>query len=169
MEHIPMDQASRPILRTAPSLRLLVFAAALAATALPSRAEGLPDGPGKNLVEAICSECHTTERIATQQLTKPQWADKVLEMLQEAPDVKQSERDKIVEYLAKYFPARANVNKANAKELQATLELSPESALAIVSYRQANGSFKRLDDLKKVPGIDTAKLDAKREIIDFKE
>jgi competence protein ComEA len=141
----------------------------LAATALPSNAEGLPDGPGKDLVEAICSECHTTERIAVQQLTKPQWADKVLEMLQEAPDVKQSERDTIVEYLAKNFPARANVNKAEAKELQAALEISPESATAIVAYRKKNGSFKTLDDLKKVPGVDAAQLDAKRDAIDFKE
>jgi len=121
------------------------------------------------LVEAICSECHTTERIASQQLTKPQWADKVLEMLQEAPDVKQSERDTIVEYLAKNFPAHANVNKADAKELQATLEISAESASGIVNYRRQNGSFKTLDDLKKVPGVDAAKLDAKRDIIDFKE
>jgi competence protein ComEA len=150
-------------------LRLLVLATALTAAALPSNAQGLPDGPGKDLVDAICSECHTTERIAAQQLTKPQWADKVLEMLQEAPDVKQSERDKIVEYLAKNFPAHANVNKDLAKELQAALEISPESAAAIVRYRQQNGSFKTLDDLKKVPGVDTAKLDAKREMIDFKE
>jgi competence protein ComEA len=150
-------------------LRFLVIATVLAATALPSNAEGLPEGPGKDLVDAICSECHTTERIAAQQLTKSQWADKVLEMLQEAPDVKQSERDAIVEYLAKNFPARANVNKAEAKELQAALEISPESATAIVAYRQKNGSFKTLDDLKKVPGVDAAQLDAKRDVIDFKE
>jgi competence protein ComEA len=150
-------------------LRLLVLATALISAALPSNAEGLPDGPGKDLVEAICSECHTTERIAAQQLTKPQWEAKVLEMLQEAPDVKQSERDTIVEYLAKNFPARANVNKADAEELQAALEISPESAAAIVQYRKQNGSFKTLDDLKKVPGVDAAKLDAKREIIDFKD
>jgi len=90
-------------------------------------------------------------------------------MLQEAPDVKQSERDQIVEYLAKNFPAHANVNKATAKELQAVLEISTESAAAIVNYRQQTGSFKALDDLKKVPGVDAAKLEAKREIIDFKE
>jgi competence protein ComEA len=150
-------------------LRLLVVATALTAASLPSSAEGLPDGPDKALVEAVCSECHTTERIAAQQFTKAQWADKVLEMLQEAPDVKQSERDKIVEYLAKNFPAHANVNKATAKELQAVLEISPESAGAIVNYRQQNGSFKTFEELKKVPGLDPAKLDAKREIIDFKE
>jgi competence protein ComEA len=154
---------------SAVSLRTLVLVATLTAAALPLSAEGLPDGPGKDLVEAICSECHTTERIAVQQLTKPQWEAKVLEMLQEAPDVKQSERDKIVEYLAKNFPVHANVNKANAKELQATLDISLESATAIVGYRQQNGTFKTLDDLKKVPGVDASKLDAKRDIIDFKE
>jgi competence protein ComEA len=154
---------------TPASAKLLALAAVLSAAALPSNAEGLPDGPDKNLVEAICSECHTTERIAAQRLTRPQWADKVLEMLQEAPDVKQSERDRIVEYLAKNFPARAAVNKADAKELQVILEISPESAIAIVSYRQKNGSFKTLDDLNKVPGVDAARLDAKRDIIDFKE
>jgi len=154
---------------TPPLMKLLVITAAVTAAVVPSSAEGLPDGPGKNLVEAICSDCHTTERIAAQQLTKPQWADKVLEMLQEAPDVKQSERDKIVEYLARNFPAHANVNKAGTKELQAVLEISPDSATAIVGYRQQNGSFKTLDDLKKVPGLDAAKLDAKRGVIDFKE
>jgi competence protein ComEA len=151
------------------ALRLLLAAIAVTAAAPLARAEGLPDGPGKDLVEAVCSECHTTERIAAQQLTKPQWADKVLEMLQEAPDVKQSERDTIVEYLAKSFPARANVNKADAKTLQVILDISSKSAIAIVSYRQNHGSYKTLDDIKKVPGVDAAKLDAKRDIIDFNE
>lgn len=150
-------------------LRFFALATALTAAALPSNAEGLPDGPDKDLVEAICSTCHTTGRIAAQRLTKPQWESKVLEMLQEEPDVKQSERDRIVEYLVKNFPARAIVNKADAKELQAILEISPESAAAIVGYRQKNGSFRTLDDLKKVPGVDAIKLDAKRDIIDFKE
>ena len=150
-------------------LRLLVVATVLTAVTLPLSAEGLPDGPDKDLVEVICSECHTTERIAAQQLTKPQWADKVLEMLQEAPDVKQSERDRIVEYLAKSFPARAHVNTTDAKALQAILDISSESAAAIVDYRLKNGTFKTLDDLKKVPGVDAEKLDAKRDAIDFKQ
>lgn len=150
-------------------LRFIALATALTAAAQPSQAEGLPEGPDKSLVEAVCSTCHTTDRIAAQQLTKPQWESKVLEMLQEEPDVKQSERDRIVEFLVKNFPARANVNKAGVKELQAILEISPESAEAIVSYRQKNGSFKTMDDLKRVPGADAAKLDSKRDFIDFKE
>jgi hypothetical protein len=91
-------------------LRLLLLATALTATA-----QSLPEGPGKELAEVICSSCHSTERIVTKQWTKPQWQAKVLEMLQEELDVTQPERDKIVEYLAKSFPAKVNVNKAESK------------------------------------------------------
>ena len=91
-------------------VKFLLFLVAVTATA-----EGLPDGPGKELVEAVCTICHSTERIVTQQLTKPQWEAKVLEMLQEEPDVTQPERDKIVEYLAKNFPPKAKVKRATLK------------------------------------------------------
>ena len=66
----------------------------------------LPEGPGKELVEAVCTECHTLERVVAKRATKAEWQDKVLEMLQEDPDVTQQERDKIVEYLAKNFPPK---------------------------------------------------------------
>ena len=137
------------------------------AAALPAAAQSLPEGPGKDLVEVICSSCHSTERIAAKQWTKPQWQAKVLEMLQEEPDVTQPERDRIVEYLAKTFPAKVNVNKADAKELETALDLSPENAAAIVQYREKNGPFKKLDDLKKVPGLDAAKLDSEKGRLEF--
>ena len=67
----------------------------------------LPEGPGKELVEAVCTACHTLERVVAKRATKAEWQDKVLEMLQEDPDITQMERDQIVEYLAKAFPAKA--------------------------------------------------------------
>ena len=130
-------------------------------------AQSLPEGSGKELVEVICSSCHSTERIATKRWTKPQWQDKVLEMLQEEPDVTQPERDKIVEYLAKSFPAKLNVNTAAAKEIETALEISPENAAAIVRYREQNGPFKMIEDLKKVPGVDAAKIEAKKDRLEF--
>jgi hypothetical protein len=72
----------------------------------------LPDGPGKGLVEAVCTACHTLERVVAKRATKAEWQDKVLEMLQEDPDITQKERDQIVEYLAKNFPPKSNINKA---------------------------------------------------------
>jgi len=67
----------------------------------------LPEGPGKELVEAVCTACHTLERVVAKRATKAEWQEKVLEMLQEDPDVTQMERDQIVEYLAKAFPPKA--------------------------------------------------------------
>jgi virginiamycin B lyase len=66
----------------------------------------LPEGPGKELVEAVCTACHTLERVVAKRATKAEWQDKVLEMLQEDPDITQQERDQIVEYLAKAFPPK---------------------------------------------------------------
>jgi competence protein ComEA len=135
-------------------------------------AQSLPEGQGKELVEVICSSCHSTERIAAKRWTKPQWQDKVLEMLQEETDVTQAEKDRIVEYLAKSFPAqidikKINVNNAAAKDLETGMELSAENAAAIVRYREQNGAFKTIDDLKKVPGVDAAKIEAKKDRLEF--
>ena len=129
----------------------------------------IPDGPGKDLVEAVCTACHTLERVAAKHATRAQWQDKVLEMLQEDPDITQQERDRIVEYLASAFPplAKINVNKASAKELETALELARKDAEAIVAYRSGHGNFKNLDDLKKVPGLDTAKLSARADRLEF--
>ena len=92
-------------LKSAGFILLSVALAVLVAGQTPSRA--LPEGPGKELVEAVCTECHTLERVAAKRATKTEWQDKVLEMLQEDPDVTQQERDQIVEYLAKAFPPKA--------------------------------------------------------------
>jgi len=140
---------------------------ALLTTALCAPAQSLPEGSGKNLVEVICTSCHSTERIADKRWSRPQWQDKVLEMLQEEPDVTQAERDQIVDYLAKSFPARVNVNRAAAKDIETGLELSAENAAAIVRYRDQNGGFRTIGDLKKVPGVDAAKIEAKKDRLEF--
>jgi competence protein ComEA len=137
------------------------------AIALCAPAQSLPEGSGKDLVEAICSSCHSTERIAAKRWTRPQWQAKVLEMLQEETDVTQAERDQIVDYLAKSFPARVNVNTAAAKDIETGLELSAENAAAIVRYREQNGGYRTIGDLKKVPGVDAAKIEATKDRLEF--
>ena len=62
-------------------------------SALLTHAQSLPSGPDKELVEAVCGACHSTERIVDQHLSKTQWQSLVLEMLQENPEVTQPERD----------------------------------------------------------------------------
>ena len=142
----------------------VLLVAALAASA---GAQGLPEGSGKELVEVICSSCHDTVRITTKHWSKAEWSAKVLEMLQEETDVTQAERDRIVDYLAKSFPklAAINVNKAAAKDLEVVF--STKEAEAIVRYREENGEFKSVADLKKVPGLDPARIEASKDRLEF--
>ena len=49
--------------------------------------------------------------------------------------------------------AAVNINTATAAELEALPGIGPAKAKAIVAYRQQNGQFKTVEDLKKVKGI----------------
>lgn len=46
-----------------------------------------------------------------------------------------------------------NVNTASAVDLAAIKGIGPAKAQAIVEYREKNGAFKTIDDLKAVRGI----------------
>jgi len=46
-----------------------------------------------------------------------------------------------------------DLNTADEATLKALKGIGPVKAKAIVDYRQTNGPFKSVDDLKKVPGI----------------
>ena len=135
-------------------------------------AQSLPDGPGKQLFEAVCSTCHEPTKVLGKQMTRPQWKEKVIEMLQELPEVTEKERGDISEYLARSFPKKVNPNKATEKELLDVLEIPEKDARAIVQYREFQGIFKEglfksADDLKKVPTLDFSKIDPVKNRLEF--
>ena len=68
----------------------------------------------------------------------------------------------INDYLAKNF-GQVNVNKGPSAEIASVLEITSDQADAIVKYRMDHGDFKSMDDLKKVPGLESAKLDTKKD------
>ena len=116
----------------------------------------------------VCSMCHSPTAVIGQQGSKQWWQSKVTEMLQEVTDIPDSDVNAIVAYLAKNFPiVKINVNKAAAKDIEAGLELTSKEAEAIVQYRETKGNFKTLDDLKRVPGLDAAKIESKRDQLEF--
>lgn len=49
--------------------------------------------------------------------------------------------------------AAVNLNTATKEELDAVKGIGPAKAQAIVEYRQKNGQFKSVDDLKNVKGF----------------
>jgi len=48
---------------------------------------------------------------------------------------------------------KININTANQTELQSLSGIGASKAKAIITYREKNGAFKSIDDLKKVSGI----------------
>lgn len=129
-----------------------------------------PEGPGKKEFESVCSLCHDgPAAVMGKQWTRAQWDAKVAEMLQEETDVTPDERTAIVEYLSANFKpgGKIYVNRASAKDLVASLELMLKDAEAIVRYREANGAFTSVDDLKRVGALDPVKIDAKKERLSF--
>ena len=60
---------------------------------------------------------------------------------------------------------KINVNTASVKELQKLEGVGRGVAQRIVEYREANGPFKRAEDLRKVEGFGTATWERNRERI----
>ncbi|GMB00790.1 ComEA family DNA-binding protein [Pelosinus sp. IPA-1] len=58
-----------------------------------------------------------------------------------------------------------NINTAEKNELDALPGVGPALAERIIEYRQTNGSFKDIDELKKVPGIGSSKFEKMKEKI----
>ena len=129
----------------------------------------LPDGPGKNTFVSVCSLCHSPTAPLGKQWTRQEWELKVIEMLQEEPDVTREERAAIVEYLTANFRpgGKIYVNFATAKDLESALEISAAEADAIVAHRKSKGDFKSIDELKTVAGVKASSIDAKKDRLVF--
>jgi competence protein ComEA len=146
---------------------ILMFLAGAAAFAQ------LPDGTGKAETEKVCSECHDLARSISLRQDRAGWENIVDKMVALGAKASDTELQAIVDYLASHFPAEAvpwiNVNKARAIDLESGLTLKRSEAAAVIEYRSKNGPFKSIEDLKKVPGIDAAKIEAKKDRLIFEE
>src|SRR5258706_9633491 len=66
-------------------------------------AQDLPDGPGKDLLMNVCTQCHTLNRVTEKKLSKDEWNDIVDKMAAKGARASDEEFDTIVNYLAKNF------------------------------------------------------------------
>jgi competence ComEA-like helix-hairpin-helix protein len=156
---------------------VLVFAAA---AYLASAQDSLPEGRGKAEFTRICSQCHSTAVVTKLRNTEDGWSAVVDDMVSRGAQGTDDEFNRVVKYLAAHFgpnnpggsakqpgPAKVNVNQASDKDLSTILGLTAADAQAIVHYRETAGKFKDWHDLEKVPNIDTAKLTAQKDRIEF--
>ena len=131
----------------------------------------LPDGPGKQETERLCSQCHELARALSLRQDRDGWQSTMDKMVTLGLQGKEDEMRAVVDYLAKNFPGEAlqkiNVNSASSIELESGLSLKRSEAAAVIEYRTKNGPFKSLEDLKKVPGVPFAKFEAKKTRLAF--
>lgn len=127
----------------------------------------LPDGPGKKEVLNLCRECHDLDAVISDNRTKEGWKKTVAKMGERGAEGTDEQFDAIISYLAKNF-GRIDVNKASAEEIAAGLDFSAKEAAAIVAYRDKNGAYKDWQDLKKVEGLDAAKIEPRKNHIAVK-
>lgn len=77
-------------------------------------AKKLPDGPGKQIVEASCKDCHSFDRITMAHHSLARWRAVVRLMQQRGADVEPGDLDPLVHYLAQNFGLRHTVAKPSS-------------------------------------------------------
>lgn len=60
---------------------------------------------------------------------------------------------------------KVNINTAKQTELETLNGIGPSTALKIIDYREENGKFETIEDIKNVPGIGDAKYENIKESI----
>lgn len=60
---------------------------------------------------------------------------------------------------------KVNLNTASAEELQTLSGIGPSLSQRIIDYRQANGPFKSVDDLRKVSGIGDTRFKSLKDLV----
>jgi competence protein ComEA len=146
----------------------------VAVVALPSTtawAQTMPEGPGKAETVKVCGGCHEVARATSMHLDRAGWQTEMEKMISLGAKGSPEEFESILNYLSKSFPAeeipKVRINSARPIELEAGLTLRRSQAAALVAYRAKHGDFKSIEDLKKVPGLDYAYIESKKDRITF--
>jgi len=148
-----------------------VFLSLLSLAIVSGQVLQLPEGPGRDETMKLCKQCHEVARSISLRQDRDGWHTTMNKMVAFGMKSTEQEYATVLDYLSKHFPAdevpRVNVNTATAIELESGLTLRRSQAAALIAYREKNGDFKSIEDLKKVPGLDADKLDAKKDRIAF--
>ena len=130
----------------------------------------LPDGPGKEVTLQLCGNCHDATIVQAHRQSRDEWVSTIQKMIASGAEGTEDQFTAVLAYVSKNFgpaAARINVNQASAAELESGLGVSTKESAAIVKYRTDKGSFKTVEDLKKVPDLDFKKIEAQKDRLVF--
>jgi len=154
--------------QTAAIARQLIGVLALASSL---SAQELPDKPGRAATQRLCKQCHELARVTSVHQDREAWSVTMEKMVAYGMKASKDDYATVLNYLAASFPAeemmKINVNTATGIELESGLSLRRSQSRSLIAYREKNGPFKSLDDLKKVPLLDAAQIDEKKDRIAF--
>ena len=176
-------------MHTGPAWKWIAAACAAALLAPLAHAQKEDAGhAGKKLLQRLCAGCHDMALTTNKRATREDWRYTVDKMVAKGAEGTEDELNKVIDYLAEHYgpakngqeestrdnndapgeaAAKLNINKAAAGKIAGVLQLSGADAAAIVRYRETKGTFKGWPDLKKVPGLDLKKLEARKDRIEF--
>lgn len=154
--------------------RSLIVLAALLALPVWAQDDGLPDDPGKATTVRNCTGCHGPEMFAGSHRSQSDWDGTISTMVDKGLSLSDTDYATVLQYLSTCLgnpPKKLNINTAPACQISDALGFTPDAAAAIVAARTDKDGkptpFQDLDGLKKVPGVDPAAIDAKKDSITF--
>ena len=131
----------------------------------------IPDGAGRAETEKLCSGCHELDRAVSLRQDRDGWKGTINRMVNFGADGTEAEFAAVLDYLSATYPASElpplNVNSARAIDFESRLSLRRSQAAAIIDYRTKHGRIKSIEELKSIPGADSVKIEAKKDILVF--
>ena len=152
-------------------MRAMLLAAGLWTGMIPhaaaqSNEQQLPPGPAKEKMQKLCVGCHEVDLVVARRHTRAEWDGVIEDMIARGTKGTEEELAMVAEYLSKSL-GKVSVNSATAKELEEGLKISEHDAQAIAASREQHGRFKSFEEVRKVPGLDAAKISDKRGWMSF--
>lgn len=132
----------------------------------PTQPAQAADDPDLGLFTRKCSDCHDIKQIVSRRRSRSEWETVINKMVEQGLSGTGQELETVFAYLNRTY-GKVSINRAPADELIAVLTLSQKDADAIVAYRKTAGPIADFDALKKIPGIDLALLEQKKDAIEF--
>ena len=128
---------------------------------------GFPEGPHRDVVVKLCTDCHPVSQIIRKRESRARWSAIIAQMINEGADISDENYDKVLTYFSVVLGKKVRINEADAAVIAETFDIDKDLASAVVKYRTEKGPFKSWKDVAAVPGIDAALVEALKDNLEF--